>query len=86
MTLSRLHRLPWWVEFRALFFTPKLSLSADSSQSEDREGHSLLFFLFAFQRSQNADVADCTPQKLYGGYRDRTGDIQLAKLALSQLS
>lgn len=30
------------------------------------------------------EIVDCFPRS--GGYRDRTGDIQLAKLALSQLS
>jgi len=30
------------------------------------------------------EIVDCLPKS--GGYRDRTGDIQLAKLALSQLS
>ena len=35
-------------------------------------------------RRSGHEIVDCFPRS--GGYRDRTGDIQLAKLALSQLS
>ena len=76
---------------RALYQHPQRTLRRPSRNFEAIFTR-LLLALFSYQtsigrlRAKRSKPAVNSSKFSSGGYRDRTGDIQLAKLALSQLS